>query len=339
MRSRLSLIQMPLLLFVMLVVVAKITGMRGLDVGTDTGNYAELYRLIGGCMCLQEGVEPGFQYLTLLIAGLGFGSEFYFFAISLTLWALYMAYVTQLTQDSTLSKHDRKLLFYLIVCALLCSPFFLSSHINILRQGIASVLLYMAALGFLRRQWIWFALSAALACAFHFSSILFVLPCFLLLMSFRRLLSTVAFGSVLYLLGVTQGVTTFLAEKAGLSSLNLILTYGSEADYQSGIRVDFLIFSWAAFLIMYLLSRLVRDANLRIFIRSSLKTYLVFMIPFLAFGYAGYSDRYLYAAWTFMSVIIGLIIFSFENVRRYYLVILPMFLVLAMGSFLLPMIG
>ncbi|QNA89671.1 EpsG family protein [Massilia sp. Dwa41.01b] len=330
---------MPLLLLSILVLAAKIIGARSLDVGTDTENYAELYRVIGGCMCLHEGFEPGFQYLTLMIAGLGFGTEFYFSAISLTLWALYMAYVTQLTQGSTLSKQDRSVLFYSIASALLCSPFFLSSHINILRQGIASVLLYMATLGFLRKQWTWFAISSALACAFHFSSGLYVLPCFLLALSFRRLVIFVFAGSVLYISGVTQIIVVFLAEQLGLSFLNAMLTYGAESEYQGGIRLDFLLFTWCAFGVMYALSRLVSESNLRIFIRENLKVYLVLMVPFVAFGYVGYSDRYLYPAWIFMSVILGLILFSSGRFRRFSKVILPIFLTLAMGSFLLPAIA
>ena len=113
----------------------------------DTLTYANRF------FAMEEGEfftfnrEFGFQLFTYLAAQSGLGVKFYFTLISITLFILANKVVSEIDSINNDKKIDISLR-YLVFSALLVSPFFVSSQINAIRQGMAGFLIFYVYLMF-----------------------------------------------------------------------------------------------------------------------------------------------------------------------------------------------
>jgi len=208
-------------------------GTRGLDVGTDTHEYAGFF------LALRNGsvttrFEPGFVLLTGILAHAGVSVVAYqcaLFAFMLLTIVLstrrYLAYLTGELRGY-LTYLSAGLLFLFI------SPVFVNASINAVRQGLASLLVFTALLSFHRRQWRSFFVYGALAASMHYSSLLYLLFAPVLLLSVRwlRIVAALAF------LAYCSGLTMILVRAAVPPVYTMVMAYSANATYRAGVRLD-----------------------------------------------------------------------------------------------------
>ncbi|GAB2579499.1 EpsG family protein [Dyella jejuensis] len=279
-----------------------IVGMRGIDVGTDTYVYAQFFESLRGGPA-QTRFEPGFLFLTELLSACGFSVKAYQLILFATL--LCMAFLAARRYFDYLGG-GRGYMTFLSACLmmLLFSPMFVNASINAMRQGLAALPVFAALLCFQQRQWRGFFLYGVVACCFHYSSLLYLACAPLLLLNVRLQRIAAIFAFVAYCTGLTMVVV----RSAVPALYNAVMDYSLSANYRSGVRIDFAVFSIFWYLLPFLLSGLVRKPfNQRI--KDSTSVYLVMVLPFFIMGWGNFSNRYLLPAYLAASLMVAALLF------------------------------
>lgn len=276
-------------------------GSRGLDIGTDTPVYAGLYNAMTHHGLVQSRFEPVFYYLTAGIAGLGVSLATYQSALFLVMMATVV--VATRRYHAYLQSETRYMTF--LVASLLflfVSPVMSNASINVVRQGLASLLVFTALLAFHQRQWRAFILWGLLAAGFHYSAVLYLLfaPVLLLKPKLQRALGIAAF------LAYCSGLTMLVVGALVPGVYALVMAYDGSATYRTGVRLDFAVFSLFWYLLPFIVAPLVREP-VRDRINRSTAIYLVLMLPFFAVGWGNFSNRYLLPAWLSASLMLAAI--------------------------------
>lgn len=275
-----------------------LVGMRGLDVGTDTYNYA-MYFLSSRDAVAATRFEPGFVLITRTLSVTGMsvsGYQISLFAILLT-----TAIVATRHYYNYLDSERGYLTFLTAgLMFLFLSPMFVNASINAVRQGLAALLVFTALLAFHRRQWRHFIVYGALASSFHYSSLLYLAFAPMLLLNLRLLRMVAAAAFVAYCTGLT-----LIAVRSTVPVVyNAVMDYSLSATYRSGIRIDFAVFSIFWYLLPLLMSGLVREPfSTRI--KDSTAVYMVMLLPFFLLGWGNFSNRYLLPAYLATSLIVA----------------------------------
>ncbi|MEX1200852.1 MAG: EpsG family protein [Methylophaga sp.] len=313
--------------------LAILVGARDLDVGTDTLRYAEWYAVIADCYCLWGTVEPGFNVFSLIISLISDSTVFYFFVISMALFIMTNVISGKVVNlDSQLEKKNKQLISALILMAFLVSPFFVSAHINAIRQGMAAFIVFYAFLSFYDRSWVKFLIASVLAISIHTTSIMYLVLFPLLLIPFHILFAMSVGLSITYASGFSEVMVMHLSNALDLPLYDFVAGYQENQAYQSGVRYDFLIFSWLG-LCFALIGRYF--SNKKKVITSLLSVYIILMIPFLILGFANFSNRYAYTAWLFLSVLTAYAAYSIPVWEKLRVVVSPYALILGSLAFLL----
>lgn len=297
-RGMLSLILLvPVFLFTDLVV-----GTRNIDVGSDTAVYAMVFRELRNGL-VESRFEPGFLLLTRLLSGLGVSLQVYqcvLFGLLVLMAVLasrrYFDYLGP--SRGYLTFLSASLMF------LLLSPMFVNASINAVRQGLASLPVFMALLAFHQRQWRTFFIYGAIASCFHYSSLVYLAFAPLLLMNLKFLRIAAIVGFVAYCSGLT-----LIVVRAGAPFLyDSVMDYELGTKYKSGVRIDFAVFSIFWYFLPLLVSGLVRKPySTRL--KDSTAVYLVMLLPFFMLGWGNFSNRYLLSAYLSISLMVAAIFF------------------------------
>jgi len=285
-----------------------LVGTRAPDVGTDTQTYAGFFEGLssgGG----ETRLEPGFVWLTWGLWKLGFGIIGYQTALfALMLGTVFVA--TRRYQDYLGDHHPgqhvpgqhRGFLTFLgaAIMLLYVSPMFVNATINTVRQGLAALLVFASLLSFQRKQWWRFVAFGAVASSLHLSSLLYLVfaPVLLFGTRMQRVIALIAFCA--YVSGLSMLVVRALVP----SLYELVMTYTATARSQTGVRIDFAVFSIFWYMLPYVLAPLVQ-AEYREKIKESAAVYLVMTLPFFAVGWGYFSNRYLLPAWLSASLILA----------------------------------
>lgn len=277
-----------------------VVGMRGIDVGTDTHNYANFFMMVRSGV-FSTRFEPGFVLVTRALAAAGVSVVTY----QSVLFLLFLGTVlvsTRAYYKYLGSTHGYLTFLVAALMFLYLSPVTVNATINAVRQGLASLLVFAALLSFYQRQWRNFVLLGVLATSFHYSSLLYMLFAPALLLSERKLrvLAVLAFAAY------CSGLTMILIRSALPGLYVTVMAYDANANYRSGVRVDFAVFSIFWYLLPFLASRLVREP-FRELINRSTAVYLVLLMPFFLVGWGNYSNRYLLPAWMSVSLVLAAI--------------------------------
>jgi hypothetical protein len=280
--------------------VDAVVGMRGIDVGTDTYNYA-MYFLSSRDGIAATRFEPGFVLITRVLSATGMsvaGYQLVLFAILLlTAMAAMRHYFHYLDSEFGYLTFVTTGLMLLLL-----SPMFVNASINAVRQGMAALPVFTALLAFHRRQWRSFIMYGVLATSFHYSSLLYLAfaPMLLLSMRMLRIVAAAAF------LAYCTGLTLIAVRVVSPLVYNAVMDYSLSATYRSGVRIDFAVFSIFWYLLPLLMSRLVRDPfSTRI--KESTAVYMVMLLPFFVLGWGNFSNRYLLPAYLATSLIVAAI--------------------------------
>ncbi|MEZ0474686.1 EpsG family protein [Luteimonas sp. B3_2_R+30] len=276
-------------------------GTRPFDVGTDTSAYAGLYQRLGTGM-VETRLEPGFVYLSYVLRQLGLGVVGY----QAALFALLLGAATVATRRYFHYLGDTRGYFTLLSAALmllLISPMFVNASINAIRQGIAAPLVFAALLSFHQRDWWKFALYGTLASSFHYSSLLYLAfaPVLLLRPDVQRYLAAAAF------LCYVSGLSLIVVRTALPSLYQTVMEYTATTRFESGVRIDFAVFSIFWYALPHLLAPLV-PRPYRERIKNSTAVYLVMLLPFFSIGWGFFSNRYLLPGWLAVSLILAAVL-------------------------------
>lgn len=286
------------------IVLAILVGTRDISIGHDSYRYAQLYDAIKDCFCFDGGVEKGFQSLSFLFAYAGVSYEVYFIGISLILFILVNATAIKFAELFRHSverfSHEYWQFILLAILIFLWSPFFVSAHINVIRQGLSSFFVYLALFTFILKNWRLFIIFSIIAISFHYSALMYIVFFPFLLLTLNQVLSIVLVLSVSYAIGFSEIFIAWISNILDLGLYEKISKYQRKADYEAGIRYDFLFFSLAMGLLPYFIYRFVSTEKYLKGLAALLKIYFLLLIPFLLFGFAKFSDRYLYTAWLFL---------------------------------------
>ena len=277
-----------------------LVGMRGVDVGTDTYNYA-MYFLSSRDAVAPTRFEPGFVLVTRVLSATGMsvnGYQIILFAILLTTAIVaarhYYHYLN--SERGYLTLLTAALMF------LFLSPMFVNASINAVRQGLAALLVFTALLAFHRHQWRNFIVYGVLASSFHYSSLLYLAFAPMLLLNLRALRMVAVAAFVAYCTGLT-----LIAVRSTVPVVyNAVMDYSLSATYRAGVRIDFAVFSIFWYLLPLLMSGLVRKPfSTRI--KDSAAVYMVMLLPFFVLGWGNFSNRYLLPAYLATSLIVAAI--------------------------------
>jgi len=289
------------------IVLAILVGTRDISIGHDTQQYAQLYESVKNCHCFDGGVEKGFQYLSLLFAYADFSNDAYFSGISLILFFLVntvaFKFVGLFGDSVEKYSHEYWQLIYLVVLIFLWSPFFVSAHINAIRQGLASFFVYLALFAFILKHWKLFVVASIAAINFHHTALMYIAFFPLLLLTLNQVLLIVLVLSLSYAIGFSEFFTAWISNILNLGVYEKITNYQIKVNYQGGIRYDFMIFSLLMGLFPYFIFRTLSTDKYQKGLTALLKIYFLLLIPFLFFGYANFSNRFLYTAWLFLPIL------------------------------------
>lgn len=291
------LLLVPVCLFTDLVV-----GTRGIDVGSDTAVYAMVFRELRNGL-VESRFEPGFLLLTRFLSGMGVSLQVYqcvLFGLLLLMAVLasrrYFDYLG--ASRGYLTFLSASLMF------LLLSPMFVNASINAVRQGLASLPIFMALLAFHQRQWRAFFVFGVIASSLHYSSLIYLAFAPLLLINLKFLRIIAILGFIAY----CSGLTLIVVRAAVPFLYNSVMDYELGSKYKSGVRIDFAVFSIFWYLLPLLLSGLVRKPySTRL--KDSTAVYLVMLLPFFMLGWGNFSNRYLLSAYLAISLMVAAIFF------------------------------
>lgn len=109
--------------------------------------------------------------------------------------------------------------------------------------------------------------------------------------------------SVSYSIGFSENFIAWISKILNLGVYEKISNYQLNVNYERGVRYDFLVFSLLVGLIPYFIYQFISTERYRKGLALLLKIYLLLLIPFLIFGFANFSNRFVYTAWLFLPFI------------------------------------
>ncbi|UGB38512.1 EpsG family protein [Frateuria soli] len=277
-----------------------VVGSRSIDTGTDTYVYAGFFDALRHGT-VNSRFEPVFYYLSVLLAGTGMSRVAYQSCLFLIMIGTVVV-ATRKYYDYLESEGSYLVFLTASLMFLLFSPVMSNASINVVRQGLASLLVFAALIAFYRHQWRSFFFWGLLATGFHYSSVLYLLfaPVLLLRQRTQRLIAIGAF------LAYCSGLTMLLVQALVPSVYAIVMKYDAGATYRTGVRLDFAVFSLFWYLLPYVLAPLVHEPA-RQRIKDGTSIYAVMLLPFFAVGWGNFSNRYLLSSWLSVSLVLAAI--------------------------------
>lgn len=300
-----------LIVLFLLLVVALATGFRPVNVGSDTALYSAIYEEALSGQELSHRFEFLYDLLLRVFSYFSLSSGVYFsFLSALSLLFLVLSFFN-INGYFSRPAGDAGLFVYGLLL-LTTSVFFYSAQVNVVRQGVSCFALFCFYSCLLnRRCGFLLFFSAFVALGFHSTAVMFVFLAFGLIFSYRIVLGGVVFFAVLYSLG---GAELLLEQISNLLNFDLygkVVEYGADAEYASGIRLDFVVFSLGLGFFLDFLGRFWVPSFQRERFLNCVKVYWLFLVPFFMLGFGAFSDRFLLNAWLYFSVALGVFLANF----------------------------
>ncbi len=295
------------LLGVILIAVAS----RPFSIGSDTLDYVFYYTRLINNFLPNYDYEFLFSAISKVTAFFAFPTPFFFAIISLINCCSFVVLAKMLIVylNQSIESYKLLLLLFFFLCV---SPFFFSTQVNVLRQGLAITVLLIFYISLLNKShFLSLALVALISLGFHKTSIiyLFLFPLFYFSYIYVLRMTLVLF--CIYISGAGRSILYYCA----FALYDKITNYGALSNYKQGIRYDFAFFSLGVGLLFHFLNKYyLQDLEQKRF-SSLLKIYWMLILPFFIFGFGPYSDRYLLPAWVYISVLAA--VFSGLFLKRF----------------------
>lgn len=304
-KFNISLILLIVIEFLFAVFIAS----RDLSIGTDTFVYAERYKSFIDCFCFNYNHELGFQLFSVIPGLFKLSEIYYFFLISITIFLLVNLFSTQVATFLYDKNANRHALTLLILALLFLSPFFVSAHINAIRQGLSSLLVIYSYFLFFNKRWVIGAVILLAAVSIHLTAVFYVLLAPFIFLKHKWLLVLTISLSFIYLLGGSELVIEKVSYYSGLGLYDSIKSYQSDVPFKSGVRYDFLLFSWFWPVLSYIIYNFIGLNEFKEKVLKVINVYYILLTPFLLFGFANFSNRYAYPAWLFAMAMMAINIY------------------------------
>jgi len=281
-----------------------IVALRSLDIGTDTQAYANIFQNIEKYGIANTRLEPGYVAFAHIVSCLGF-SIIGMQALTFLLLILTIVYSAREYWKYLGSFNSNRMFLATSLGLFFVSPMFVSASINAIRQGLASLLIFIALLFFSRRQWWKFIFLAAIATSFHYSSVIYFVFAPILLLKQRTIQIILVSFFLFYCLGLTEEFVKSISPLV----YSQVMDYKYGSLYNAGVRIDFAAFSFFWYAITYVLAPLIcKNVRDKIMVANSI--YLTMLLPFFLVGFGNYSNRLLVPAWLSASLIIASCIYN-----------------------------
>lgn len=302
-----------LLIFFLLtgMTMAVAVGLRPVAVGTDTIHYIERFQYFVDYRFNVVNYEWLVGSLALFSAGFT-DSPRLFFTLLAGVNILLIGFLAKQLARLPKMELSWQMLFLGLSMGFFISPFFFAVMVNIIRCGPALLLVYLLYIGLIHRKNLWqIPLLIGLIFGFHSASLLMIVFAPAIFLRMRYIVGLTMISCFLYLSGIGQWIIEAVSGLSGVDLYTKIIGYPDYADpttWHIRIRWDFAIFSlamgagaqiWAWFLLV--------EAEQKAFL-SLTKIYWILTWPFFLFGFGAYSDRYIYPAWLFLSVLSGMFV-------------------------------
>lgn len=264
---------------------------RDINVGTDTATYVDIYNMISSNENLMREIDVGFYWLVYSLSQFG-GVKLLFFTVPLL--------IILLSSNFTVNQLSSK--FAVVTFCLMLSPFFHGHTLNILRQGLAfSIILYMLQSKSSNNKYTIYMIF--IAGLFHSTGFIFGFMAYLTRFMSLKTISGIWFACSIIGMSLSMDSGPLNLISAVLSS-DYLLGYFSpnDSDYSSGLRLDFLIFSFAFICIGIYLVRSNSDRSnplmdIEMLVRV-IKSYILMNAFGMIFMQMPYADRWLNWSWS-----------------------------------------
>lgn len=275
---------------IFVIIFCLMAAIRDAEIGTDTSTYIYLFDSISNGGELARDIELGFYWIISIFGWMG-NVKFLFFFVPLAIIIL----------SSNLFNTGLGWKFYISCLCFFLSPFFYGHVINILRQGLAfAIIAYMLQSCFdNNKKSVVYILLAGL---FHSIGFIFAFLAYISrFIGVRGSIFLWIFGAILGLVISTNSM--LINVLMNLVNSDYISGYFSPGslDYNYGLRLDFLIFSFGLGILGLILIIPRRGASNRILscdlMRYIVKSYFVMNGFGLIFLQMPYADRWLNWSW------------------------------------------
>lgn len=295
---------------VLAALLAMAIGNRAEWLGSDTAVYMSVYRqkLLGGepevrFELLYEGVSDAFAALNL-------APMFFFTFLSLVGFVVIAASARQLAKYFGGRFSGACYLLVLLPC-LAASPIFLAAQTNVIRQGLAALLLILFGILLLRRASVpSLAAIGGLAVGFHYTSIIYLASIAVTRLPRVLVYVIVVVSAALYLANLSETLVALASAYLPFDVYRAIREYGAGFEYRRGVRLDFAIFTLAVGLAATSAGALTMAGMYRERFLSLTTIYWALVLPFFVFGFGAFSDRFLLAGWLFASWLAALPVYA-----------------------------
>ncbi len=272
---------------------------------TDRAMYSEIFRSIKKLSPIEVfktySYEPLFLILTKVISVFTFDERIYYVLI-------YLLFVVILLTGIHLIIGKRNTVYAFVF--FLHFWVFYEYILNGLRQGLAMAFIVVAIGYTLKKKSVHVFMASLCACLFHFSSLPVVL--FIIFLNYKRksnIISLIVFFIVfalLYVTGLNQALFSNLQSSLleNYSDSSLIEEYGGSN------KLKFLLFN-SLFLIAFYLY--YRKNKLDETFTLLYKSYILFSIYFMAFGFIAFSNRISAYSWFLIPLMTAYIAITTKN--------------------------
>lgn len=319
---------MRIAIVLIVIVLAALTAMRDISIGTDTENYVSSYeRIQAGREGGVREVEPIFQAVSEVISKTGMPYQGYFFIIALIIAVGSVGFFRQ--EIGWLGSG-------LLLCIWLLYPFYYSLSLNVIRQGVAFFIYFGVFVLPWKKRSVWWNTLLMLLPFIHVSATIF---CITHIISKKLTLRIAAifwcFAALVAGTNLIEHLFAFVLP--AFSGLEYYMTY-SEVDvgYHTGFRYDFFLFSLVCIL-AYGISLRVHEkrADMEWTEWSNWLLVLFFINNGVGmiFSFLSYYDRFMIWSWALVPAMVYAIFLRWRATFYTKLVLVSFLMMFAMTNF------
>lgn len=300
------------LVFIPLISIIILVGLREYNVGTDTYNYYNFLWLANEDFVFTNDFM--FSLLSLVLNSLGLTYTYF-----LSLVSFLFFYILYLSLRKISNFYSSNILFSFFVC--LSFFFYQSLSINVIRQGVSLVFILLAYSYFINKEdKLKVLVSIFLSLSFHATSIVPLLIftfCYATLNYIKMYYYYFIYILCIFLSYMSYGldnISPFIVDLIGSDEKRVGYLSGDDFGYDVGFKIQFVLFNTVFLIVALIIRKKILDPKwrlhyyllIRYYILASSVFFMAFQIPF--------SDRWGLFSWFFIPLFF-IPVFSSKNIK------------------------
>jgi hypothetical protein len=295
-------------LYILLLFNAFIVSQRNFEIGADTDSYKYYHSFIIDADSYNPlALEPAFYILYRISIFITDNFRFFLFLEYILFNILYYIFYRRITV--LLNQKYSYIQTLTFIGFTLISSWYLLYSLNGLRQGLATPIIYLSFILFIKRKYIQSIILILVATAFHSMSIL-LFPFFIFYkFNFKTVFTFFLVFAFFYFIYLNNLILQLFCNSVGLSSLyQFIINYGGPEAPDRGPVIKFLLYTLGMPSIFFLISRKILNKTEQINFKHALKFYFILCFPYFFLAYGGYSGRLALYSWFLVPYLYSFII-------------------------------